>query len=110
MNVHIRAWRQANPEMVKAQSKRRRAAKLNRIPKWFGELDRFVFEEASSLLDLRRAATGVDWNLDHMVPMQGKLVSGLHVWNNAQVIPASLNKGKGNRLIYTEPGEWIAAL
>ena len=33
------------------------------------------------------------------IPLKGKLVSGLHVWNNLAVIPASINLSKGNKCL-----------
>lgn len=50
---------------------------------------------------------GVPHSVDHMIPLQGKLVCGLHVWNNLQIIPSCLNSRKMNKFIMTEPHEWI---
>jgi len=61
------------------------------------ELTEFVFEEAYNLCRLREQITGFKWHIDHIIPLNGQKVSGLHVWNNLQVIPASVNLSKGNR-------------
>lgn len=51
-----------------------------------------AYREARRLTE----ATGVKHEVDHIIPLQGKTVSGLHVHNNLQVIPARLNKAKFN--------------
>ncbi len=73
----------------------RKAAKIRAMPKWVnrGEL-RVIYDEAAS----RRAETGADWHVDHIVPLRNSTVCGLHVPWNLQIIPASENIRKSNRL------------
>jgi len=85
-NLHIFAANQAA----------RRAAKLERTPKWLdaaacAELD-FTYEYCAAL-----RKCGLDYHVDHVVPLQGNLVSGLHVPWNLQVIHAQDNIAKNNR-------------
>ena len=105
--VHSKKHYRNHRSKSHAQTKERRAAKDNRTPPWFGEFDQLVCEEAYALLPLRKAATGIDWHVDHMLPLRGKTVSGLHVGNNLAVIPAVLNCAKSDQAILTETGAWL---
>lgn len=72
------------------------ARKKMRKPYWFNEIDAFVIEEAHNLANLRKKTFGFGWSVDHIIPMCGKKVSGLHVYNNVQVIPSAVNSQKHN--------------
>lgn len=92
-----RDWARANPEMVRVYKANRKAAELSRTPGWFSEIDEFILVEASSLARQRQHATGFKWEVDHVVPLQGKLVSGLHIGNNLAVVPQVINRSKLNK-------------
>lgn len=81
-----------------------------RKPSWFSEWDEFVEEEARNLAYMQEACTGIKWDVDHLLPLHAKEVSGLHCANNLQVIPATLNRRKHNKLKYTERREWLSEL
>ena len=90
-------WLKENPEKAYAKSVLREERVKACTVKWDTELTTLVMQEAGSLLKLRRQATGIDWHTDHIVPIKGEKVCGLHVWNNLQVIPAVVNIKKGNK-------------
>lgn len=73
----------------------RRASKAERIPKWC-DLDAVK----SIYMESRRITmdTGIEHHVDHVYPLQGKSVSGLHVPENLQVVPSYLNLSKSNKL------------
>lgn len=108
-----KSWRERNPDRVAAHNSKagkkwatnnkarrlasvraRQLAKRLRTPAWADKdaILRF-YEEAARLT----RETGIPHEVDHIVPLQGDLVSGLHVPENLQVIPRSLNRSKQNR-------------
>jgi hypothetical protein len=76
---------------------KRRCAELKRTPAWLTENDRWMIEQAYELSVLRTKLFGFSWHVDHVIPLQGKYVSGLHVPTNLQVIPATENLRKANK-------------
>lgn len=88
-----RRYHEENPEKKAARSAKRRAAKLNRTPSWADLKHIKQFYEARQAIS---EATGKEYHVDHMLPLQGKTVSGLHVPSNLQIIPAERNLSKNN--------------
>jgi hypothetical protein len=95
----VAAWAKNNPHKVRAHGKAYKAAKLNAFPDWVRKDADFMWliEEAYALAILRSNLFGFEWHVDHIVPLRGKKVSGLHVPWNLAVIPASVNCSKQNK-------------
>ena len=74
-----------------------RDAKRQRGEASMSELDRFVIEEAVALRDIRSEMFGGYWHVDHIEPLQGTDVSGLHNAFNIAVVPAAYNMSKKNK-------------
>lgn len=87
-------WRARVSDRRCEQSARRRALTTKATPKWANE---FFISEAYHLAKLRTKATGVQWHVDHIVPLNSKLVCGLHVEHNLRVIPGKENIRKQNK-------------
>jgi hypothetical protein len=94
---YYKQFRQKYPEKVNAKEAKRKTAKMNRTPPWLTEDDFWLIEQAYDLAAKRTQMFGFSWHVDHIIPLQGKIVSGLHVPLNLQVIPASINTSKQNK-------------
>lgn len=99
-------WRAENPDKVNAYASKKRAKRQLRVPGWFGEFDELVAQEASALA-IARSAYGMEWHVDHLIPLQGRKASGLHCGLNLQVIPAILNMQKYNKMQLIQLLEWL---
>lgn len=105
-----RQWRLANPEKFRDHQRnrsvdkavncekqmRRYASERRQTPPWVSKADLVpIYRQCQVATE----QTGVPHHVDHIVPLRGETVSGLHVPWNLQVIPAKVNQAKGNRLI-----------
>jgi hypothetical protein len=87
----------ANPIKYAAAAAKHRAVKLQRTPAWLDKDALWMIEQAYELAALRTKLFGFSWHVDHVIPLQGNLVSGLHVPFNLQVIPGFQNIAKNNK-------------
>lgn len=94
---HVRKWEKSNPVKILAHTRQQQTKRLMRYPKWLSTDDCWMIEQAYELAASRTKMFGFSWHVDHIIPLQGKTVSGLHVPTNLQVIPGVENIRKGNR-------------
>lgn len=84
---------------TRSNDAKRHAAKLHRTPAWLTVEDYWLIEQAYELAALRTKMFGFSWHVDHVLPLQGTKVSGLHVVGNLQVIPGIENVRKANKFM-----------
>jgi hypothetical protein len=75
----------------------RRAIKLQRTPHWLTEIDKERIQNEYKLAALQSKITGEPWHVDHIIPLQGEFVSGLHVPSNLKAIRGKDNMSKHNK-------------
>lgn len=119
----LKAWKEANKDKMRQYNRKayekKRLAETGKIPKRMGDPCypfsdramernphlRTIFESlpdsmkqaCESVYHLRKRMddeTGQKFHVDHIVPIQGRNVSGLHVPWNLRVVPASVNNRK----------------
>lgn len=76
---------------------RRNINKLLATPSWLTIKQKYEIGEFYYAAMKLEEETGTKYHVDHIIPLQGKNVCGLHVPWNLQVIPAKENLSKGNR-------------
>lgn len=92
---HVR-WRQKHPEKYTALAVASVIKRAKRVPKWLTPEDKWLITQFYDVAKLRTKATGIEWEVDHILPLRGVEVSGLHVATNLQVIPKVINRAKRN--------------
>ena len=93
------AYAKAHREEHNARVRKYRESRIRRTPAWTNESDKLRMKCYYQVAKMRTRETGETWSVDHIVPLQGEGVSGLHVSWNLQVITKSENVAKGNKLI-----------
>lgn len=93
-----RKWMHENRDYRRAQNKARKANKKSHVPKWLTLADK---KEIAAIYLRARDYTeivGVEYEVDHIVPLRGGVVCGLHVPWNLQVLTREANLRKANKL------------
>ncbi len=91
-------WREANLLACRAKSRAYTLRKENAIPPW------------ADLLKIKEIYKNCPptYHVDHIVPLKGQYVCGLHVENNLQYLPATENLKKRNKYEEdTMAGAWV---
>jgi len=94
-NAINREWNKNNKPRKAALQAKRKSVILQRTPSWDPEAHLIVAKY--QLANMLSQASGTPYHVDHIIPLQGKNVSGLHVFSNLRVIPGAENVKKSNK-------------
>ncbi len=101
IKARVQKWAEENRGKSNAIKKGYKAAKSRACPPW-ARSDKALRTQMDEIYELAykiSTETGVKHHVDHIIPLRGKTVSGLHVPWNLQVLPGSENCRKSNRLL-----------
>lgn len=90
-------WAKNNPHKICAYAAERRASLILRTPKWLTDEDFDAMDSVYQLAVEMSEAFGCKYHVDHIIPLNGKTVSGLHVPDNLQILPGKENIAKKNK-------------
>jgi len=88
-------YKDANPDVYTAAAAKRRASILKATPLWANLEKIALFYKLAAELSIK---VGEPHEVDHIIPLQGRTVNGLHVETNLRVIPRSVNRSKSNKM------------
>lgn len=97
IKAYVSLYKKLRPEVANANKAKRKAAKKLRTPKWLNDIHYERINNEYRLASILTKLTGEPWHVDHVIPLQGKTVSGLHVPGNLKAIRGSENCSKQNK-------------
>ena len=87
-------YRKNNPEMRAKHKLKRKLCIKQAMPVWYEkDLINTLYKKRDELSEL----WDISLHVDHIIPLQSKLVCGLHCWDNLQLLEAGLNQTKSNK-------------
>lgn len=89
INTRINAHKRREPAVQRFHTAKRRAQKHQATPLW---------ADQRAIKKIYQAAAKAGLEVDHIVPLMGKNVCGLHVETNLQLLSRAANIAKGNRV------------
>ena len=95
--IASKKYREATPAKQAAKAARYRVRKRKAMPEWaYDEFEQLFISEIYDLARLRSKMLGIDYHVDHIVPIKSSLVCGLHCSDNLQILSGKENSAKRN--------------
>lgn len=96
VNKISKKWRKNNPEKFKALKKKYELSRIKRFPNWADNNKIQIYYWMAQKLT---KIFGIQYHVDHIIPLHGKLVTGLHHEKNLQILTQKENNNKYNKFI-----------
>ena len=103
LQEYRKAWKENNKLQVLADNKVRRRKHREATPPWLTRRQKSEIRHLYQIAITMTRTTGERYVVDHIVPLRGKTVCGLHVWWNLQVLPKLENHKKSAKF---DPATW----
>lgn len=91
-------WQKNNRDKANKNNAQYKLMKKEATPKWLTKDHLELIKMKHQLARYLTEVTGIKWVTDHIIPIRGKNVRGLHVPWNIRVISHSENCSKGERV------------
>lgn len=98
-------YKEANPDLYNTLTSLRRRRFRDATPPWLSRKQKFEIRQLYQIAITMSRTTGEQYVVDHIVPVQGEDVCGLHVPWNLRVITQEENLKKSNKLVDTAPAQ-----
>ncbi len=94
---YFKRYRRINNGYINSLNALNKVKKKLRTPAWLSQSDiekiKALYQSSARISNCLK----IEHHVDHIVPLQGKLVSGLHMFENLRIVPGKLNLQKGNK-------------
>ena len=102
-----KAWKERNTTWVRADTKARRRKHREATPKWLTKKEKAEIRQLYQIAITMSKTTGEQYVVDHIVPLRGNDICGLHVPWNLRVITQEENLKKSNKFLDTPKEQCI---
>lgn len=94
-----KVYRKVKAAKITALNRKRELLIKKATPSWLTKEDFAKIETVYEKARWLETITGLKYHVDHVIPIKGKNVCGLHVWENLQLLEVSVNLKKHNKFL-----------
>lgn len=99
IRISLKNWRENNKDRCRLLKSLHKKKRKQHVPKWLTEDHKQQIFEFYKQARKLSEDTNIPHEVDHIIPLKGKTVSGLHVPWNLQVLTKIENANKTNKLL-----------